>query len=340
MEESGRADAVADVRRLLKSFSELQISELRRDDLGPLAFTEGVPHFQRLIRFVTEVVGQIDPDLFPLRKLQALRQTLIHCWNRLSAVKGFDPTQTKEPFAARDELIKEIQSIHESQFEGLAPLIASGSPAGPNLVQVEREASITLNRIQEQSRDREAELQAILSASRELAEKLKQTAQETGVTRHAQIFAAAAEEHDRAADRWLRATVILALLTFLAAVVAIWSVLYFAKDLAGFGPGLITQLAVAKLLAFSVLFSAVIWSGKMYRAHRHNYIVNKHRHNALSTFEAFVQSTNDAQTKNAVLLQTTHTIFTPQTTGYGADASEASAPQIVEIVRGIAGTEK
>ncbi|HUO14726.1 MAG TPA: hypothetical protein VMX38_07050 [Verrucomicrobiae bacterium] len=98
------------------------------------------------------------------------------------------------------------------------------------------------------------------------------------------------------------------------------------------------QLALAKIIAFSILLSAVLWSGRIYRAHRHNYVVNKHRQNALSTFEAFAKATEgDNATKNAVLLQATQCIFSPQTTGYLPQEKEPEgSTQILEVIRGVA----
>ena len=79
----------------------------------------------------------------------------------------------------------------------------------------------------------------------------------------------------------------------------------------------------------------------MYRAHRHNFVINRHRLNALSTFEAFAKATDDQQIKNAVLLQATQCIFGPQPTGYISGESESEGyPQILEIVRGMGAGEK
>jgi hypothetical protein len=71
------------------------------------------------------------------------------------------------------------------------------------------------------------------------------------------------------------------------------------------------------VIVFSLLLSGMLWVGRIYRAARHNYVVNKHRQNALRTFETFVKSA-DPQIKSAVLLQTTGCIFTAQNTGYVA----------------------
>ena len=79
----------------------------------------------------------------------------------------------------------------------------------------------------------------------------------------------------------------------------------------------------------------------MCKAQLHNYVVNKHRQNALSTFETFVKSTDDNDTKNAVLIQATRSIFSPQHTGFSAQEGESStSPAIHEIIRNVIGSSK
>ncbi|MFC1693182.1 hypothetical protein ACFL1R_06730 [Candidatus Latescibacterota bacterium] len=100
------------------------------------------------------------------------------------------------------------------------------------------------------------------------------------------------------------------------------------------------QFGIAKLVIFSVLYTATLWIGKIYKSQWHNYIVNKHRQNALSSFETFVEATSDEQTKNAVLLQATNSIFSPQNSGFIPGTEHSTSPQILEIIRGVMGTTK
>jgi hypothetical protein len=73
----------------------------------------------------------------------------------------------------------------------------------------------------------------------------------------------------------------------------------------------------------------------------HNSIVNRHRETALTTFATFVGSTDDPATKNAVLIQSTQAIFSPQPSGYlRMDTEVPQMNQVTEIVRGIAGKDK
>ena len=75
-------------------------------------------------------------------------------------------------------------------------------------------------------------------------------------------------------------------------------------------------------------------------SHQHNFVVNQHRQNALTSFETFAKAANDDQTKSAVLLQATNCIFSPQASGYADSAVEApGSPRIMEIIRNMAAKE-
>lgn len=155
-------------------------------------------------------------------------------------------------------------------------------------------------------------------------------------------FRDAAKSYVIASYVWLSVTAALPLLTFILA----WNIyqhyeelmkLAFAESAATMTVAQSIQLGVAKLFLFPLLVGGVVWCGRNYRPHRHNYVVNKHRQNALSTFDTFINSAQDQQTKSAVLLQATQAIFAPQPTGYISQEGESGGlPQVFEIVRNIA----
>src|SRR6202035_769155 len=95
------------------------------------------------------------------------------------------------------------------------------------------------------------------------------------------------------------------------------------------------QLTIAKVILFTIGLSAAYWSARVYRSHRHNSIVNRHRANALTSFEQFVVSTEDKEVKNAILLQTTTCIYAPQPTGFSSsnDTDGDSSLKVLEIIR-------
>src|SRR5882724_4341617 len=103
------------------------------------------------------------------------------------------------------------------------------------------------------------------------------------------------------------------MLTLLFGIASLLFIFFKTPD---YTPAQSVQLVIAKIIIFSVLLSATLWAGRIYRATRHNQVVNKHRQNALSTFETFTKAASDDATKSAVLLQATNCIFSPQQSGY------------------------
>jgi hypothetical protein len=195
-----------------------------------------------------------------------------------------------------------------------------------------------------------AEGKQVLNELTTTLKSAKESAGLLGIVEHAKFFEQEALDHRSAARWWLSATLLLAAVAAFAAGWNFYKIESLFTDViagktavhqtngADAKPdvGLEIQLTVAKIIILSILLSAAIWTGKVYKAHRHNFVVNRHRRNALSTFQTFATSASDAQTKNAVLLQATTCIFEPQNTGYiSADKESEGYPQILEIIRGV-----
>jgi len=88
---------------------------------------------------------------------------------------------------------------------------------------------------------------------------------------------------------------------------------------------------------FSILLAVLLWCSRMYRSLRHNAALNRHRADALNTLDAVGAAAGDAETKSAVLVQATSSIFTPQATGYlGGDGDPVPGSQIIELWRSMA----
>lgn len=96
------------------------------------------------------------------------------------------------------------------------------------------------------------------------------------------------------------------------------------------------QQTVARILIITLLYSVVVWVARNYFANRHNYTVNRHRRNAMQTFRAFVEGTEDKATQDFILRQAAACAFAPQQTGYLKDESlptPAPSSPIIDIVR-------
>src|SRR6185437_3416726 len=157
-------------------------------------------------------------------------------------------------------------------------------------------------------------------------------AAEAGVSREAVHFAHEANEHETAAGHWLKATVVAAVIIVIWGLVVLFGLSVPPNETAAQA----IHQTVAKLIVLGALSYALVWCGRNYAASRHNFIVNRHRTNALSTFETFVKASGSDDVKEAVLLQATTSIFSAQPSGYSAKDIEVDQPsKIIEIMRSI-----
>lgn len=298
--------------------------------------------------FINHVVAKVDPVSLPDGHLRRFYDAMRSLKTSLRGLGTFDPekirTQEKgaaDPFHVRDQLIATVREAHDQVFTDLAPIIAGGTQMGDDLATISEIARGVVGEVSDDLRAKRDDAVAMLDELRSLAAKAKESAQETGVATHGRGFGDAADSHRSAAIAWL---VLVGALLILAGGLATWSLVWtfnHRATIAKLSPVAATQFTISKLVIASLVGSAIVWSARMYRAHRHNEIVNRHRQRALTTFETFVKATKDEQTKSAVLLQTTESIFSPQATGYmGEEADVGGGPKIIEIVRGIAESGK
>jgi len=117
---------------------------------------------------------------------------------------------------------------------------------------------------------------------------------------------------------------------------AAYSIYYYASRQIDSSTAQSIQMGIAKLITFSILYFGLVWTSRNYRAHRHNFVINQHRQNALNTFESFVEGTSDDHTKNAVLIKSTEAVFSPIVTGYLTKEPEPQGgTQILEVFRNV-----
>src|SRR5438045_5114225 len=76
------------------------------------------------------------------------------------------------------------------------------------------------------------------------------------------------------------------------------------------------QFCVSKLLIFSTIAFILYLCARTLMAHRHNEVVNRHRQNALLTFNALADATSSPQTREVVLTHASACIYAPQESGF------------------------
>ncbi|HVZ82817.1 MAG TPA: hypothetical protein VG893_04020 [Terracidiphilus sp.] len=323
------------IREKMVAVIESDPNELARSaDLGrELNFAEFVPYFARIIRMYADLYPMLDTETLSFAALNQISSMLDNTRSILHEFTKFSPVNSSSnrgPAVVRSEIIQKGYLHYDQAFQTLAPIIAfcATQKIGVGKMKAEGDRILIAMKGDLESLDK------IREEAHKTLEVVKDTARQAGVSQHAGIFADEARLHQKAARWWLGWTILLTIITTCAGCYFFLHAIDPSKIYSG---SQAVQVAVAKLALLSILFTATVWVGRFYRAHRHNAVVNKHRSNALRTFETFAKATDDESTKNAVLIKATECIFSPQQTGYtSAESETGGVAQVVEIVRGIA----
>jgi hypothetical protein len=242
------------------------------------------------------------------------------------------------PIAVRDGLINQIRDQWSTYFSVITPIIAYSVRRGTDFEGLEREARGSAALLNQMVPEMRATREKILAEANLALEKVRQAAAEAGVAEHAIHFQREAESHRKQSFVWL---VFAALFAVGIVRYAVYSLDIQLHDLAQNLPASAwVPIAISRVLIISILSYGLLFCARNYGASRHNFVVNRHRQNALSSFDTFVKASGDPQTKDAVLLQATQSIFAPQASGYLKVEGELQpSSQIVEVFRRLTGAK-
>jgi len=337
-------DTLDNLEGQLKEIAELDVEELaERKTLGELNFSEIKDLLDRTIRQAAQLLS------LPLRELPtpAIDVLSAHFDQVFKVLKPLYHFKFKEipegvtPLKYRDDLQEPARikceaflnyniqiipylTLNDPRFKAA---VEKGADAISNLT---RQATSSVEELTTKVDEKIASLDTALQVARD-------TAAQTGVTRHAAAFKDAAEAHSKSSTYWLVASALLVVLTVAMAIL----ILFEFPSAGLMNDAGIIQKIIARLVIVSILYYSVVWSAKNYKAHRHLSVLNSHRQNALQTFESFVEGAGgDEQTKTAVLLEATHCIFSPANTGYLGAEEDNPTSRIVEIFKTVGTNSK
>ena len=169
-----------------------------------------------------------------------------------------------------------------------------------------------------------------LKDAKRIVDEIKVASSQVAVIKHAQLFKDESEYHSKMSNRWLGAILTLLIMISIATVFAF---LYF-KEAKITDQNEMINYTITKILILTVLFYGLSICIRNYKAHQHNSIINKHRFNALQTFELFSKSTSSKDVQDAVLMEVCRTIFANQPTGYINTENDNDSPnKIIEIIK-------
>ena len=280
------------------------------------------------IELVLSIAGDLENmpvELLTENSAAQIQNAIPNVERALLAIDGFRLTGNVE--ANRDSCVNQLrnaaETLHSSSAMWIPYLAFRRGDVSSNLERL-RNAIADAESIRTQAKDTAAEQKAEVD---EIVNAARDAAAEAGVATFTHAFDTEANRVRTTSRGWLIATSIGAITTILWAIIS-----YFwpappenatAWDLA--------RLMFAKISVVVVLITATVWCGRMYRALKHQQAVNRHRALGLQTFQAFTAATGDDQTKNAVLLAATNSIFDNVPTGLADQNSKGDTVRVIGL---------
>lgn len=238
----------------------------------------------------------------------------------------------QNPAQARDSLIDAVRDHYDSLYTTMAPYLAYLIRLGTDFEALEAQARESVSELIANKDSQLKVMESLKRESEDILTAMRRASADAGVSEHETHFDTEAKNQSDSARRWMIATICVA---SAGALLSLGTIALYAAGAFSVSKEYIVQISIAKIVFFSLLYFVLVWCSRNYRAHQHNAIVNRHRKNALKTFQAFVKAAgSDNETKNAVLLRATEAIFVPGSSGYFEGESEGhSSMQVLEILR-------
>ncbi len=320
------------LNEVLTWFRECNLEALKRLELGEkLSFEQAMPHVERVVTFYRKLLdcNLAELPVVTMNQITSAGKATIEILGRIG---NFDPEKAQNPFPERTQLIDQIRDRWESDYPAVAPVLAYATKSSADFQRLEREARGTLSELGESKSQFKVETDEILSSMKSALGEVQDAAKKAGVAQHATHFNDEANLSRNIALGWLGTGVAFGAG---AAAYVVWHVEPALLGLTEPTAMQLIQAAIPRLLIVFVLTFGMIWSAKNFTSSAHNYVVNRHRRNALASFQTFVEGASKPDIKDAVLMQATHAIFTPQDSGFAKGDVPNPASQVVEVFRGV-----
>jgi len=325
------------LKTALASLVNVDQKKLAREaELGTtLSFAEAAPSFERIINLFKHL-EPISWDGISYTAIQGVLSAANDALGLFKSIQDFNPQQGN-PSAARTGLINLAREQYEAHYARLSPVLAYATRKETNFNEFEQKARIALDSVNKLAAEIAQKGKTLENSAEGILNKLQETAGKLGAGQHSISFKLQSDEHKFVARVWLSITIS----SVVAGIYAVWYLFLgpMKVDVATLTPGQAIYFVASRLMLFSIISFIIYWAAKNHGAHQHNYVINKHRQNALATFQTFIEAAGSEQSvKNAVLLQAGQAIYGQQSTGYSEGVSAPATPiNFIEVVKNAVG---
>lgn len=300
---------------------------LNNADWGSISFEGCRPELERSYGMLNHF-KLLPVELLPDAQVEKITQKMVQLLTTITSISNFK-IEVSNPAGTRDGLLNQFKNdANEFYMEAhlYIPFLAyQKGDVQRNISELTASVTKASGLLESTKTDiakRESEIGTIISAARDAAASV-------GVAHFSADFKAESEAQEESAKTWLMVTGAAAVATLLTAVAII-----FIPINADATMPQVLQLFTSKVVILGLLFTATIWCGRLYKAAKHQGLTNKHRANALRTFQAFTKATSEDSVRDAVLFEATKSIFAISQSGYLENESvPENSSKIVEVIR-------
>lgn len=316
----------------LQRIQEFDTSKLpRREQLGEkFSFDGAVAPANNLVHLFNRLPIDILPEL-PTQTLDKIKAQADQVYNLFSQILEFDP-ELPEATSRKEQIIQTIKDQYRDVFDSIAPIISYSVARTVDFTRLESEGRAAIQSISDLKDATIGELNTTKKQAQDTLADVRKAAAEQGVSQQAIFFSKEADKHKTLAEEWKTSTLRWASVTFVYGL----ATLFFHK-IPWLSAGSIydsLQIITAKIILFFVLSFVVILNSKNFMSHKHNEVINRHRQNALQTFNALADAAGSTDARDVVLNHAASSIFRPQESGYIKTNPEGSSSNgtIVELL--------
>lgn len=269
---------------------------------------------------------------FPNNERNIIKSQADGIYNLFEQIMSFDAKQA-DAQQKHQQLVSQIDNQYQPVFSHLHPYISYAMARTVDFNELASQGRAAVQAVKDETATLMRELDQQQEEAKQILDNVRKVAAEQGVSQQAVYFAEESKMHGTKADDWQSRTY------WMAAIVIFYGgASFFFHKFQWIAPTTMpetVQFVASKIVIFVVLAYMLFLSARNFLSHRHNEIVNKHRQNALMTYQALVDAAGSSEASATVLSHAASAIYQLHETGYarsGGDRQGSTSSSVVELM--------
>lgn len=304
-------EAISSVQRM-QDFSPETLP--RVEELGQeINFTASLEPATRLVDLYKRISIEALKD-FPDNLLKQIQDRANADFAIFQQILDFKFQGQENPELTQTDYISQVPSAYQTTFALLRDVISYSACRTTDFKLIEQEARGVFQGIRDKAEQVTGQLEETKEEATRILDEVRKVAAEQGVSQQAIYFKNESELHKNNSDTWQKLTIGAAILLVIVSI----SFLFLHKwaFLSPKDNYETMQLIASKIFVFATLSYLLYLCGKNFLSHKHNEILNRHRQNALMTYQTITDAAKSYEGKEIILAQAAYCMFSPQETGY------------------------